>query len=341
MSVIDYLEAIKQTRTYQLKMVQPEPYTYKSRWWGMHHFLPPDPWPTAKHALLLFDPRNPQTPLQELSPYSATKVELTSHDVDQVILLYVCKMAKSLPQESPSTTYQLSDQAELVVDIECLVQVTNAQCFWQNAPDPIGAVESAVHQKAQIFFERLAMSDFLPPRTTQTKTSGANDARFAATKYEISLKQAINQLLINGLALQCQQVTIHQPTDKRWIDLFLAHDTTFAPYSLREVIDVLDPELYEEFYKSNYHEALAALHVRVSEEREAYQQQLGENLSLLQDAARLLFAHGASVALKQENDRYIVNSIIDNNRMNQGRIGNNHLAANQTFIKILMNAQGR
>lgn len=293
MALSDYIEALKETKTYQCGLISFQEYMIEKKFFGLQRRLPPVPHADKDRHVIVLEVLGDQPTLYSVLADSRHSLDLTARNADSLLFVFVKMRPLSLAVLSPQSGYRLGDGNHIDAELQLTYQVTDAEIFWSGSQDPIATLDAVVQDAAKDFFLTKSSNDLIvaPGDLKHSLERHVQDVEPGIVVVKNGLERSIKGVHgIPGLginqvsadiklskSLQEHLGRLHQRVfepggiaDRRKIDYLIDKDATYAPYPLRDVIKMIDIGLLEDFYTRPWPAAMRLLANKIAEQKEEY-----------------------------------------------------------------------
>ena len=299
MSIETYTAAIKETKTYQAGLISFQEYSFRERVLGLIKTLPSVPRADDDRQIVVMEIKGDQPNILTVLKDAAHSIQPTTKDVDKLLFIFVEMRPHTLNIAETSEGYRLSDGHQVNAQFSITYQVEDAKLFWKGHKDQLLEFERAILNAAKRFFLNTSSDLFIdyPEDSTESLENHIKKAEIGEVKH--SLEDDISQnCTIAGIQIQKVIADVHigqslyeylernhkklygkaGVADRYKMDQIIDNDKTFAPHSLRSVINALDMRLLKNFYNDNedWNSAMCKVTERLAEKKEEFMKSIEE-----------------------------------------------------------------
>lgn len=299
MSVTDYVNRLKETKTFKSNLISCQEYSFQSKWGGLVRTLPTVPRADDDRHIVVLEIRGDQPNIRKVLQPPQDAIQLTSKDADKLLFVFIEMRPHEVRIDTPTDGYTLGDGHRIGATFTVTYRVVDAREFWKAGHDPLAALETAIIDAARSFFLNTT-SRYLVTNPSDVKKASEQAVMRApeATRVEtaiVSLKGKLEddirhrchiagfELLSVGAHVQLSS-TLQEHlrrthdrlygkggvADRQEIDFLIDNDPTFHPFSLRTVIMHLDVQLLEDFYTCSWSDAMRRVAEKLAQKKEQY-----------------------------------------------------------------------
>lgn len=297
MSIETYTAAIKETKTYQAGLISFQEYSFRERVLGLIKTLPSVPRADDDRQIVVMEIKGDQPNILTVLKDPAHSIQPTTKDVDKLLFVFVEMRPHTLNIAEGPDGYRLSDGHQINAQFNITYQVEDAKLFWKGHKDQLLEFERAILNAAKRFFLNTSSDLFIgfPADSTESLENHIKKAEIGAVKH--LLEDDISQnCTIAGIQIQKVIADVHigqslyeylernhkklygkaGVADRYKMDQIIDNDKTFAPHSLRSVINALDMRLLENFYMEDWNSAMCKVTERLAEKKEEFMKSIEE-----------------------------------------------------------------
>ena len=289
MALTDYIEALKNTKTYQSGLISCQEYSMKSEFFGFKKTLPDIPHADEDRHVVVMEIRGNQPNIYAVLAKHNHSISLTSRDADKLLFIFIEMRPQTLKVETPKEGYHLGDGHRINATLTLSYQVYDAEVFWKGGKDQLADLEMAVTDAAKNFFLNITSNYLInsPAELKQSLEQHLQKTEIVIIKNNLEdnisencnipgiklLKVKADVFLSDSLRQHLQRMHARLYgdggfADRRKIDQLINCDDTYRPYGLRQVIMALDIRLLENFYKMTWSDAMGKVTERLAERKE-------------------------------------------------------------------------
>ncbi|MCP4119147.1 MAG: hypothetical protein GY737_27830 [Desulfobacteraceae bacterium] len=297
MSIETYISAIQETKTYQAGLISFQEYSFRERVLGLIKTLPSVPRADEDRQIVVMEIKGNQPNILTVLKDPAHSIQLTTKDVDKLLFIFVEMRPHTLNIAESPEGYRLSDGHQINAQFSITYQVEDAKLFWKGHKDQLLEFERAILNAAKRFFLNTSSDLFIgfPADSKKSLENHIKEAEIGAVKH--SLENDIYQnCTIAGIQIQKVIADVHigqslyeylgriheklygrgGVAERYKIDQIIDCDKTFAPHSLRAVINALDMRLLENFYREDWNVAMRKVTERLAEKKDEFMKSIEE-----------------------------------------------------------------
>ena len=294
MALTDYIETLKQTKTYEAGLISIQEYSFKSRMLGLVRSLPSVPHADDDRHVVVMEILGDQPNILTVLREKNQTFHPTTKDVNKLLFVFVEMRPHTLVIEKSRDGYRLGDGHQINAEFNVTYKVENAKEFWGGNKDQLADFESALTDAAKNFFLGKSSRDLIisPANLKQSLEKHISDAGIKNVKTD--LEESIRTCKCAGISLDKVVAdvylsdSLHEFLNRLHIKTYeeggsaerykinqdINSDTTFAPYKLRDVINALDIRLFENFYSMRWSDAMRLVTERLAEKKQEFMMSL-------------------------------------------------------------------
>ncbi|HBA56099.1 MAG TPA: hypothetical protein DCZ04_17040 [Syntrophorhabdus aromaticivorans] len=312
MTLADYIDTLRKTRTYQAGLISFQEYSFETRMLGLGRVLPHIPHADEDRHIVVMEIRGNIPNILTVLKDPNHSIQTTTKDVDKLLFVFIEMRPHTLVVESPANGYRLGDGHRIDAKFTVTYQIRDAKVFWSGNRDQLSEFETVITDAAKNFFlDRSSNSLIGSPADFKQALEGhilKTEISVIKNELETSIRTCsvagieLNRVMADvyiGDSLHDHLRRIHERlygegglAERLKIDQIIDSDVTFAPYKLRTVIGALDMRLLENFYAMKWSDAMRKVTEKVAEKKQEYmtsveQKELDRMVELKDRAERL------------------------------------------------------
>jgi hypothetical protein len=277
----NYIAKLNDKKTYKAGLIDDiQEYAFKSI--GPIKIPPRLPRANEDRHVIAIEFRGDQPSIFTVLDAPGKEINPVYGSADKLLFVFVNMKSHILRIESPIGGYRLADDQQIGAAFQVGYRISDAGLFWKTANDPLDEFESTVIQEARDYFTRITSNYLVSfPFDSKRALEQHLDVQLNVVKGE--LEDSIRRSSFPGITIEkiYADITLSQELKDFWrtprtrglVDLQITRDQTFSPYSLREVIRVIDRGLLENFYSMPWSDAMYKVHERLTEVKREYLEQ--------------------------------------------------------------------
>jgi len=293
MALSNYIALLKETRTYKSGLIELQEYSIETKLWGLQRKLPKVPHADYNRHVIVMEVIGEQPNLYTILTDPKHFLDLTTKHADNLLFIFVEMRPRGLTVRMPESGYQLGDGHTIQMNMGVSYKIIDVEAFWRGSRDPIENLEGSIINSSKNFFLGKFSNDLIssPGVLKQSLEQHVeNSAGIIGVKNDLE-KNVKNVHGVPGLqvmgvtadiklsdSLQQHLNRLHERIftpggvlDRQKIDQLIDKDTTYSPYSLRDVVRRIDMRLLENFYIKSWPEAMQLVAEKVTELKTEYQ----------------------------------------------------------------------